>query len=78
MVPTHILSNTALAMCPLLVNLVIPMIPMQIPLASSLHHGANNPLNAGIKYTPPESFTVSANASISAAVWMISRLSLSH
>jgi hypothetical protein len=48
------------------------------PRASFLHRGANKPLNAGTKYSPPVSSTVRDRVSMSADVRMMPRLSRSH
>ena len=54
------------------------MRPTHTPRASERHLGANKPLNAGTKYTPPVSGTVAASASTSDARSITPRLSRNH
>lgn len=57
----HVASNVALAICPCFVCAVIPNM---VPLAESIQYGANRPLNAVTKTTPPLSSTVCAKVDI--------------
>ena len=68
-------SSSALARCALVENCVRPT---HTPRASERHLGANRPLNAGTKYTPPVSGTDAASASTSDARSITPRLSRNH
>ena len=62
-------------MCALVLNRDSPTIA---PRASERQYGANNPENAGTKYTPPLSATWRASVSLSAAPLMMPSWSRSH
>ena len=57
----QVASSVALAICPCFVCAVMPNI---VPLAESIQYGANRPLNAVTKTTPPLSGTVCAKVDI--------------
>ncbi len=54
------------------------MIPTSVPRAYGSHHGDPSPVNAGTRYTPPESATDAASGPISDASRITPRPSRSH